>query len=208
MLVGTISLFALLSLAAPLAKAQVATTLHSFTNSGGDGEVPEAGLIMDGSGNLYGTTTNGGANGYGTVFELVYSSGSYAEKVLYSFTNSGGDGLDPVAGLIMDSSGNLYGTTTIGGANGYGTVFELVNSSGSYAEKVLYSFTNSGGDGWYPYAGLIMDASGNLYGTTESGGANRVGTVFELVNSSGSYAEKVLYSFTNSGGDGGGPKLV
>jgi len=178
--------------------------LYSFTG-GGDGAYPYAGLIMDASGNLYGTTQQGGANGCGTVFELVNSSGTYSEKVLYSFTNSGGDGAGPVDGLIMDGSGNLYGTTLLGGANRFGTVFELVNSSGTYSEKVLYSFAGSGGDGEYPFAGLIMDASGNLYGTTDGGGANGDGTVFELVNSSGSYSEKVLYSFTGYRSDGADP---
>jgi len=178
--------------------------LYSFTNSGGDGAYPYAGLVIDASGNLYGTTTAGGASGVGTVFELVSSSGSYSEKVLYSFSGlSGGDGASPIGGLIMDASGNLYGTTAGGGAIGYGTVFELVNFSGSYSEKVLHSFAYSGGDGLYPYAGLIMDASGNLYGTTFFGGTSSIGTVFELVNSSGSYSERVLYSFTNSGGAGG-----
>jgi uncharacterized repeat protein (TIGR03803 family) len=179
--------------------------LYSFTGSGGDGSHPYAGLIMDASGNLYSTTETGGTSGYGTVFELVNSSGSYSEKVLYSFTGSGGDGSDPLAGLIMDASGNLYSTTFDGGTSGCGTVFELVNSSSTYSEKVLHSFANSGGDGWRPYAGLIMDASGNLYGTTYVGGTSGPGTVFELVNSSGTYSEKVLYSFTGSGGDGSQP---
>jgi len=179
--------------------------LYSFTGSGGDGGYPDAGLIIDASGNLYGTTSQGGTNDYGTVFQLVYSSstGTYTENVLYSFTQSGGDGAQPL-GLVMDASGNLYGTTTGGGTNDVGTVFELVYSSGTYSEKVLHSFTNSGGDGANP-AGLVMDASGNLYGTTTFGGTSLYGTVFELVNSSGTYSEKVLYSFTNSGGDGGYP---
>jgi uncharacterized repeat protein (TIGR03803 family) len=172
--------------------------LYSFTG-GSDGGYPFAGgLISDSSGNLYGTTQGGGAAGNGTVFELVNSSGNYTEKVLYSFTG-GSDGGGPLGGLIADSSGNLYGTT----AAGNGTVFELVNSSGNYTEKVLYSFTG-GSDGRQPFAGLIFDSSGNLYGTTLFGGAAGNGTVFELVNSSGNYTEKVLYSFTN-GSDGGQP---
>jgi large repetitive protein len=178
--------------------------LHSFTGSGGDGGSPVAGLIMDASGNLYGTTQMGGTGGYGIVFELVNSFGTYTEKVLYSFTCSGGDGAYPVAGLIMDASGNLYGTAYTCGTYGNGNVFELVNSSGTYTEKVLYSF-RSDGDGASPTAGLIMDGSGNLYGTTSGGGTAGFGTVFELVNSSGSYSERVLHSFTESGGDGGGP---
>ena len=179
--------------------------LYSFAGyqSGGDGAYPQAGLVMDSSGNLYGTTAGGGGGNEGTVFELVNSSGTYTEKVLYSFNFSGG--ANPDGGLVIDGSGNLYGTTQSGGANFFGTVFELVNSAGTYSEQVLYSFTKSGGDGGYPYAGLIIDGSGNLYGTTVQGGANNFGTVFELVNSSGSYSEQVLYSFTNSGGDGANP---
>src|SRR6266571_2660947 len=185
--------------------AYTESVLHSFVNSGGDGLSPQAGLIIDASGNLYGTTLSGGTNGTGTVFELVNSSGTYSEKILYSFANSGGDGSRPQAGVIIVASGNLYGTTLSGGTNGTGTVFELVNSSGTYSEKILYSFANSGGDGSKPAAALIMDSSGNLYGTTQNGGTNGFGTVFELVNSSGTYSEKVLHSFTNSNGDGASP---
>ena len=180
--------------------------LYSFTKSGGDGGYPYAGVIIDGSGNLYGTTVQGGANGFGTVFELVNSSGSYSEQVLYSFTNSGGDGANPIAGLLADSSGNLYGTTQSGGASNVGTVFELVNSSGTYNEKVLYGFSTSNGDGYYPYYGaLIMDSTGNLYGTTAYGGPRGQGTVFELVNSSGTYTENVVYSFGSGCSDGYSP---
>ena len=189
--------------AAPLAKAQSLSVLHTFQGGSSDGASPFAGLLMDSSGNLYGTTENGGASGLGTVFELVSASGTYSQKVLHSFNRS--DGANPSAGLIMDSSGNLYGTTFGGGTSNSGTVFELVNSSGAYTESVLHSFVNSGGDGSKPAAALIMDASGNLYGTTLSGGTNGTGTVFELVNSSGAYSEKILYSFANSGGDGAKP---
>jgi uncharacterized repeat protein (TIGR03803 family) len=203
--VVSLALFALLCIATPSAEAQTLTSLHAFGGSG-DGLDPEAGLIMDSSGNLYGTTYQGGSYRFGTVFELVNSSGSYSEKVLYSFTSSNGDGAYPYAGLVLDSSGNLYGTTESGGGSGVGTVFELVNSSGSYSEKVLYSFTNSNGDGAYPYAGLVLDSSGNLYGTTRGlmpavkvgstpAPTGSIGTVFELVNSSGSYSEIVLLNF-------------
>jgi uncharacterized repeat protein (TIGR03803 family) len=180
--------------------------LYSFQFAGSDGVVPSAGLIMDAGGDLFGTTTQGGAFSSGTVFELVNSSGTYTEKVLYSFTNSGGDGRWPAASLIMDAAGNLYGTTYLGGASNAGTVFELVNSGGgSYTENVLYSFGSSSVDGQSPFAGLVVDTSGNLYGTTAGGGANGFGTVFELVNNSGTYVEKVLYSFMSAGGDGANP---
>src|SRR3974390_4870 len=97
---------------------------------------------------------------FGLGLSATPPAGAQAEKLLYSFTSSGGDGQNPVAGLIMDASGNLFGTTKNGGANLAGTVFELINSSGNYSEKVLYSFIGPGVDGGYPYGGLIMDASG------------------------------------------------
>jgi len=170
------------------------SVLHSFT--GLDGAIPYAGLVLDAAGNLYGTTLFGGSSGYGTVFKL---SPSGTETVLHSFTNAGGDGADPFAGLLVDTVGNLYGTTQVGGSSGYGTVFKL-DSSGT--ETVLYSFTNSDGDGAYPLAGLVMDTAGNLYGTTDDGGSSGYGTVFKLDPSG---AETVLHSFTNAGGDGAYP---
>lgn len=181
--------------------------LYTFT--GFDGANPLAGLIMDSNGNLYGTAEGGGAYGYGVVFELVNSSGTYTEKTLYSFGASSTDGVGPVAGLLMDAAGNLYGTTTLDlgplacGLSSCGTVFELVKTSDSYSERVLYQFT--GADGAVPQAGLIMDASANIFGTTSQGGAYGNGTVFELVNSSGTYTEKVLYSFGGTAADGTDP---
>ena len=170
------------------------TVLHSFAG-GADGGHPYAGLIMDASGNLYGTTSSGGADAGGTVFKLAPNgSGGYMESVPHSFTG-GSDGGGPYAGLIIDSAGNLYGTTS-GGASGYGTVFKLApNGSGGYTETTLYTFTG-GSDGANSYAGLIMDTSGNLYGTT-SGGGSGYGTVFKLApNGSGGYTETTLHAFT------------
>jgi uncharacterized repeat protein (TIGR03803 family) len=156
--------------------------LHIFNGTNGDGASPQAGLVEDAAGNLYGTTSGGGAYGQGTVF-MVNRSGE--EKVLYSFTGTDGDGSEPLAGLVEDAAGNLYGTTEYGGHgtcnNGYGVgcgIVFVVNRSGQ--EKVLYSFTGTNGDGAYPLAGLILDAAGNLYGTTSGGGAYGYGTVFEL----------------------------
>src|SRR5208283_5818105 len=117
------------------------------------------------------------------------------ENLLWSFGN-GTDGSAPSAGLIADKSGNLYGTTYQGGANGEGTVFELT-PSGGWSESLLWSF-GSGADGQNPYAGLIMDASGNLYGTTGAGGVHGGGTVFELTpptTAAGNWTESILWSF-------------
>jgi uncharacterized repeat protein (TIGR03803 family) len=181
--------------------------LYTFT--GFDGAYPDASLVMDSSGNLYGTASNGGAYGYGVVFELVNSSGTYTETTLYSFGATNTDGTYPVAGLVIDSAGNLYGTTSLDlgpyscGLASCGIVFELVKTSNGFTEKVLHQFT--GADGANPQAGLIMDAAGNLYGTTIAGGAFGMGTVFELVNSSGTYTEKVLYSFGATAADGNDP---
>ena len=154
---------------------------HNFGN-GTDGAFPDAGLIFDAAGNLYGTTNQGGAYGHwGTVFELSRSphaaGGGWTEKVLHSFGN-GTDGIWPYAGLTLDALGNLYGTTTYGGTYNDGTVFELTPAAGGgWTEKVLHNFNNDGADGWFPGAGLIFDAAGNLYGTTWYGGTHGQGTV-------------------------------
>jgi uncharacterized repeat protein (TIGR03803 family) len=183
------------------------TLLYSFTD-GNDGGYPYGGLILDNAGNLYGTTNNGGTSDAGTVFKLSPAAGgSYTETVLYSFTGVNGDGRQPTSALIFDNAGNLYGTTQYGGSSisSAGTVFKLSPASGgSYTETVLYSFTN-GSDGGFSNAGVILDSAGNLYGTTENGGAFLKGTVFKLSPASGgSYTETVLHSFTE-GSDGGGP---
>jgi uncharacterized repeat protein (TIGR03803 family) len=169
--------------------AQELTTLYSFT--GDDGAHPQSSLIADPAGNLYGTTAGGGVSGQGTVFQLD-SSGT--PTVLYSFTG-GSDGGTPVAGLIADAAGNLYGTTNRGGATAFccGTVFQLTPAGDL---NVLHSFTGSS-DGGSPAAGLIADAAGNLYGTTTSGGAGFSGTVFQL-DSTATFT--VLHSFTVSEG--------
>jgi uncharacterized repeat protein (TIGR03803 family) len=131
-----------------------------------------------------------------------------SEKVLYTFTG-GNDGGNPAAQLTFDSSGNIYGTTVVGGASGLGTVFKLMpHSSGKWTETVLYSFTG-GSDGKAPHGGVTLDAKGNLYGTAVAGGigtcsGDGCGTVFKLTNSGGSWAFSVLYSFTG-GTDGFGP---
>jgi uncharacterized repeat protein (TIGR03803 family) len=176
-------------------------TLHKFTG-GADGGTPSAGLVSDSAGNLYGTTTNGGA-GFGVVFKLAPNlDGSWTESVLHSFTSGGKDGELPFAGLILDQ-GNLYGTTGGGGGNNTGVVFQLMqNLDGSWTENVLYAFTGSP-DGEVPTAPLIFDSSGNLYGTTSKGGVYGSGTVFKLTpHSGGAWTENVLYDFT--GGDLGG----
>ena len=182
------------------------SVLWSFGGTG-DGVNPyAAGLIMDSAGNLYGTTAGGGAHSFGTVFKLTSGSGgTYTESVLWSFGGTN-DGKNPYARLVMDSSGNLYGTTYTGGANSHGTVFKLTpGSGGTYSESVLWSFGGTS-DGTYPEAGLVMDSAGDLYGTTSGGGANNnSGTVFKLTpGSGGTYTESVLWTF-GATGDGASP---
>jgi len=183
-----------------LDKSGAETTLHQFTGTP-DGAFPLAGLVQDAAGNLYGTTSAGGDATClcGTVFKLDTSS---KETVLHSFTGSavGGDGAQPLAGLVRDAKGNLFGTTSGGGANNDGTVFKL-DAAG--AETVLYSFT-AGIDGANPQAGLVRDAAGNLYGTTYGGGGcgsqnQGCGTVFELDTTG---KETTLHVFAGGKDDG------
>ncbi|MFZ0774523.1 MAG: Ig-like domain repeat protein [Candidatus Sulfotelmatobacter sp.] len=196
------------------------TALYSFCAESNctDGAWPFSGLIQDATGNLYGTTLRGGANtvanGGGTAFKLAppaQQGGAWTEIVLYSFCSASNctDGEYPEAALLQDAAGNLYGTTAWGGANGGGTLFKLAppaQQGGAWTETVLYSFCSVANcaDGEYPYAGLIQDAAGNLYGTTECGGANAntggglgcigAGTVFKLAAGS---AGVTLTSSTN-----------
>ncbi|MFY9742011.1 MAG: choice-of-anchor tandem repeat GloVer-containing protein [Candidatus Sulfotelmatobacter sp.] len=179
--------------------------LHSFNDNGKDGYAPFGGLMFDAAGNLYGTTTRGGASGTGCggqgcgiVFQLAPgANGEWAEKVLHSFNGSGTDGYDPWGGVVSDKAGNLYGTTNAGGASGVGTVFELaLGVSGGWNGKVLHSFQNDGEDGYAPVAGLIVDTAGSLYGTTFYGGLYNDGTVFELTpGTNGEWTESVVHNF-------------
>ncbi len=168
------------------------TLLYSFTG-GADGNNPQAGVIRDSAGNLYGTTAYGGSANMGVVYKLDPTG---LETVLYSFTGAA-DGSHPSAGVIQDSTGNLYGTTAYGGAARAGVVYE-VNGSGQ--ETALYGFTG-GPDGGVPYAGLVRDPAGNFYGTTYYGGTWNSGVVYEL---DPAQHETVLYSFTGLL-DGGNP---
>ena len=178
------------------------TVLHSFDGNPDGANPLFGGLIFDAAGNLYGTTYQGGTYSYGTVFELTPpAGGGWTEKVLYSFNNDGMDGVWPESGPIFDAAGNLYGTTRQGGTYGGGTVFELTPTpGGGWTEQVLHYFGN-GMDGVIPYAGLIFDAAGNPYGSTEGGGDYGDGTVFELTPATGGgWTEQVLHSFNGTDG--------
>jgi uncharacterized repeat protein (TIGR03803 family) len=155
-------------------------TLYAFASGTADGSSPYGTLIMDASGNLFGATHAGGTNSVGTVYELAKSGSSYTETVLYSFAGGDADGGFPDGGLVMDSNGNLFGTTALRGQNNNGTVFELVKSGNTYTESVLHFFAGPTSDGSEPASDLIMDVNGNIFGTTIVGGASGKGTVFEV----------------------------
>ena len=183
-----------LSLFLGTAWAQTEKVLHSFTGTP-DGALPYAGLVLNAKGNMYGTTSQGGKNGFGTVFKVTPSG---KETVLYSFEGPPNDGAEPWGGVVLDAKGNMYGTTSQGGAYGLGTVFKLTPSG---KETVLHSF--SGGDGETPYAGLVANQKGTMYGTTYYGGAYQGGVVFKITSSG---KETVMHSFLGYlYGDGANP---
>jgi uncharacterized repeat protein (TIGR03803 family) len=144
---------------------------------------PYSSLTADANGNLFGTTYAGGTSGLGTVFEIVKTPSGYASTPTTLVSFNGNNGSTVYAGLIIDGNGNLFGTTYAGGANGHGTVFEVAKTSGGYANTptILVNFDYANGAN--PYAGLIADANGNLFGTTFFGGAYEYGAVFEITGS-------------------------
>jgi uncharacterized repeat protein (TIGR03803 family) len=202
---AVLSALLLIVMAARPAQAQTETVLHSFCyyanpcpQDNTDGFFPESSLASDGQGNFYGTTYLGGSfgvtgytDGGGIVFEISPTgSGSWNETVLYSFCSAPNcaDGATPYySNVILDSGGNLYGTTQGGGAYGFGVVFELSPAEGGWTETVLHSFGPQGEDGMYPVNGLVMDPAGNLYGMTI------YGSVFEVSPSGGGWTEQVIY---------------
>jgi uncharacterized repeat protein (TIGR03803 family) len=176
------------------------TTLHWFTG-GEDGARPYSSLILDAEGNVYGTTVSGGAYGAGVVFKLTSNGdGTWTETVLHHFTG-GADGANPYASLIFDSAGNLYGTAVGGGAYGRGVVFKLTpNPDTSWTEQVLWAF-RPGKDGANPYSRVLMDAAGNLYGTTYNGGTANGGVVFKLAtNPDGTWTYRRIHVFSGVNG--------
>jgi uncharacterized repeat protein (TIGR03803 family) len=147
-----------------------------------DAAFPYGGLIFDAIGNLYGTSYYGGANGLGAVYKLAYKNGAWTESVLYSFTG-GTDGSGPISTLVPDSSGNLYGTTSEGGAASgcsCGTIFKLASvSNGTWTETVLHRFQGAP-DGAFPYNGMVSGSGGEFYGTTVHGGIHDDGAIFKV----------------------------
>jgi uncharacterized repeat protein (TIGR03803 family) len=199
------------------------SVIYNFTGiSSGDGSAPTGGLIFDASGNLYGTATDGGTGtsncgiGCGEVFELSPSSGGWTKTTIYNFPG-GSTGEFPIGGVIFDPAGNLYGTLAQGGSFnvnggcsgvGCGTVFRLMKVSGGWRFGLLYTF--QGPRGLLPQNGVVMDAAGNLYGTTVGGGSAKNGEVFELSPTAvGQWKQTLLHSFSgNTSTDGFNPQAL
>lgn len=172
--------------------------LYSFGPQGsGDGLQPQASLVMDKRGNLYGTTISGGSNNYGTVFQLSPKvGGGWTETILYDFAPTG-DGRYPTTDLVLDGNGNLYGTTGSGGTKFGGTVFQLTPGSTGWTETILYNFPN----GSQPDTGLMWREVGvNLYGVTQNGG-NGLGNVFRLWHNPTGWVERSIHNFDNLHGN-------
>jgi uncharacterized repeat protein (TIGR03803 family) len=203
-----------------IAPDETETILHAFCPKGGrrDGEHPRGGVVMDGSGNLYGITSDGGANGNGAVYQLLGPDYT-TYNLLYSFCSQGSTactdgalpaaGIAPAPGLAIDGSGNLYGTTSQGGRFDSGEVFELSpTGSGKYHLTVLYSFCPKGkcADGDSPTSGLLLGNDGNLYGTTTKGGTGNkfqgesAGVIFQVIPNGQNSTETVLYNFCSQQG--------
>ena len=190
------------------------TVLYEFESPIGEAYGP----IFDGVGNLYGTTSKGGQTGSGTVFELSPSNGgAWVETTLYEFEGvESNDGADPLAGVALDDAGNLYGTTDQGGhascnrGAGCGIVYELTPSiDGTWTETILHRFAETGEDGEFPAAGVVLDASGNIYGTTSGGGLTgcsaSCGTAFRLTATAGAKWIGSLFRFPSNGMSGSNP---
>jgi uncharacterized repeat protein (TIGR03803 family) len=177
--------------------------IHTFTG-GADGGGGSAGrILIDSAGNLYGTCTVGGVNGFGTVYRMSLVQGRWLFKTLYAFKDSPDGGL-PYGGVVFDKQGNLYGTTYYAGVNDLGTVYKLTHSNGTWTESVLYSF-KGGTDGSSPISGLVADTAGNFYGTTSEGGAATCGcgVIFKMTPSAGgNWTESVVYRFPGAPGPG------
>jgi len=188
------------------------TILHAF-KGGTDGAEPEAGVIFDGAGRLYGTTYEGGTGDNGTAFRLTPPAAgqtAWTETVIHRF--DGATGASPEAGLVLDAAGNLYGTNSAGGAFNHGTVFKLVaqpTGNSGWAQTVLHNF--NGTNGSTPYAGVIFDTAGNLYGEAGAGGASNDGVVFKLAApaaGSTTWTSSILRTLTGPNGSSPGGGLI
>ncbi len=193
-------------------KASTTEVIYSFAG-GGDGEYCDTDVAIDATGNLYGTSVLGGQFGGGTVWQLSPVGGGWVHTVLYNFTG-GADGGEPYKGVTLDAAGNLYGTAVTGGAGscegGCGVAYKLTKSGNTWTQSVIHAFTG-GTDGSGPGSRVAVDARGNVYGMTPTGGANGLGVVYEVQSrSNGDWKLRVLHTFTggSDGSSGSAGKLV
>lgn len=211
----SLTVFAAALAASSAATAGTVQVIYSFAG-GNDGEYTDTDLVIDGAGNLYGTSVQGGQYTSGTVFRLSPSAAGWIHTVLYSFTG-GPDGGEPYKGVTLDSHGNLYGTAGVGGKyvgpcvdTGCGVVFKLSQTNGNWKLTVIHSFTG-GKDGYGPGAGVTIDAHGNVYGMTPTGGAHGFGIVYQLTPGAHGWTERIIHAFTGGvdglGGSAGRPLL-
>jgi uncharacterized repeat protein (TIGR03803 family) len=199
---GFVALVAL-SLWAGSAKASTTEVLYSFAGED-DGEYTDTDVAIDAAGNLYGTSVLGGEFGGGTVWQLSPVGDSWVHTVLYSFTG-GADGGEPYKGVTLDAAGNLYGTAVTGGSGscegGCGVAYKLTKSGTTWTQSVIHAFTG-GDDGSGPGSRVALDKRGNVYGMTPTGGANGLGTIYEIhPKANGGWALRVIHTFTG-GSDG------
>jgi uncharacterized repeat protein (TIGR03803 family) len=208
-------MFVLGIVAVPALQAQTFTVLHTFTG-GNDGQSPEAGLTLDGAGNLYGTTVSGGTHNSGVVFRLKHSASGWVLYPLYSFAGGNDDGSYPNARVVFGPNGDLYGTTLNGGLDDTGTIFSLSpppaackSASCPWTETVLHIFPDPfDTDGFYPAGDLTFDQEGNIYGVTPDGGAGSpygcdglgCGVVYKVTPSQDKWNESIIYAFTEESG--------
>jgi uncharacterized repeat protein (TIGR03803 family) len=193
---------------APFDGGWAESVIHSFAG-GNDGANPYAGVVLDSEGNLYGTTPYGGAYNCGVVFQLSPSGSDWAETIIHSFRPDDGNGCNPLQGVILDTVGNLYGTTNIAsGYFNYATVFELTPSDGRWGFTLLYTipFPTRPNYSCYetgaPAGSMAMDGAGNLYGTTQGAGEYGYGSIFKLTQSNGTWNYTTLHNFQDNGVDG------
>ena len=187
-------------------KSLITLVSFDFTN----GAAPLAGLIADAGGNLIGTTSRGGAYGQGTIFEIIKNPHGYARSPITLVSFDPTHGAAPAAGVIADTSGNLFGTTSEGGAHGNGTVFEIAKTPDGYADSSTTLASFNGDDRVDPKAGVIVDGAGNLFGTTSAGGAQGYGTVFVIAKTPSGYASEptTLVSFDVANGAAPSSSLI
>ena len=211
-LVGGFLVLVALSLCVGSVKASTTEVLFSFAGDDG-GEYTDTDVAIDTAGNLYGTSVLGGEFGGGTVWQLSPVGGGWVHTVLYSFTG-GADGGEPYKGVELDAAGNLYGTAVTGGSGscegGCGVAYKLTKSGTTWTQSVIHAFTG-GDDGSGPGARVAVADRGNVYGMAPTGGANGLGTIYELhPKSTGEWELRVIHAFTggSDGSSGSAGKLL